>query len=428
VSVRRLGSTAALAIALLALAAGGAAAAQLERLMTSRLARAGGTWGAYVLDTTTGRTLAAVHADVPRIPASVEKLYTTSTALLRLGPAATLATSVLGTGSLDASGTWQGDLYLRGGGDPTFGSTAFVHRAYGAGATVPNLAASLELAGIRAVSGNVYGDESRFDLLRGDPASGFALDRDIGGPLGALDYNRGLAREDGGKPQAHPATFAAQRLVAQLKRDGVRVAGRSGERATPVDARELARAPSPPLATLVALTLLPSDNFFAEMLLKDLGAAFGTVGSTSVGAGVVRGTIARFGIHPRILDGSGLSRLDRTSPRQVVALLNGMRADAALRAALPIAGRSGTLAKRLRRTAAQDRCQAKTGTLSNVSSLAGYCRAGNGHLIAFALLENHVLPARAHVAQDRITVALARLRPGSVPAPPPTQGGGAGTS
>ena len=79
-----------------------------------------------MLDTTTGRTLAAVRADTPRIPASVEKLYTTSTALLRFGPTATLdddACSAAAT--LDDAGTWHGDLYLRGGGDPTFGSASF---------------------------------------------------------------------------------------------------------------------------------------------------------------------------------------------------------------------------------------------------------------------------------------------------------------
>ncbi len=143
-------------------------------------------------------------------------------------------------------------------------------------------------------------------------------------------------------------------------------------------------------------------------------------------------------VRPQIADGSGLSRVDHTSPRQVVTLLNALRANTFLRAALPVAGRSGTLVDRMRRTTAQDRCQAKTGTLSNVSALAGYCRTLNGHLLAFALIENNVYTLTAKAAEDRLVVALARSRPGgtpattpvvsptpTTPAPSPPAGGGA---
>jgi D-alanyl-D-alanine carboxypeptidase/D-alanyl-D-alanine-endopeptidase (penicillin-binding protein 4) len=409
--VRRFGVLAAL---VLAVGAAPAPAAPLDALVAGGLARAGGLSGGYVLDTTTGAVLASVRADTPRIPASVEKLYTTSTALLRFGPDATLQTSVLGDGELDDAGTWNGDLYLRGGGDPTFGSFAFTRRAYGLGATVGDLAARVRAAGILRVTGRVYGDESWLDRLRGGPATGFALDLDVGGPLGGLLFNRGLAREDGSALQAVPAKFAAQQLTAELRRSGVRVPNGPGQSATPTEALEIAAVDSPPIATLARLTLVPSDNLFAEMLLKDVGASFGTGGSTRAGLSVVRRTIARFGIRPRIADGSGLSRANGTSPRQVVALLHALRADPAFRAALPVAGRSGTLAERMRRTSAMDRCQAKTGTLSNVSALAGYCRTPNGHVLAFAFLENYVYTPTAKAAEDRLLIALARYRPSGV--------------
>jgi serine-type D-Ala-D-Ala carboxypeptidase/endopeptidase (penicillin-binding protein 4) len=415
-----------LAALVLAASAAPAAAAPLDRLVANGLTRAGGVSGGYVLDTTTGRTLASVRADTPRIPASVEKLYTTSTALLRFGPSATLQTRVLGVGTLDDAGTWHGDLYLRGGGDPTFGSDSFDRLAYGLGTTVSTLAARVRAAGILRVTGRVRGDESWLDTLRGGPATGYALDLDIGGPLGGLLYNRGLAREDGSALQAQPAKFAAQALTLELRRARVRVGQGASVGIAPAAAEEIASVDSPTMATLVRLTLVPSDNLFAEMLLKDLGASFGGSGSTTAGVTVVRRTLGHFGVRPQIADGSGLSRADRTSPRQVVTLLNALRADTTLRAALPVAGRSGTLAERMRRTSAQDRCQAKTGTLSNVSALAGYCRTPNGHLLAFAFIENRVYTPTAKAAEDRLVVALARTRPGgTVPTtpvvdPPPT--------
>ncbi len=417
-----------LVLTLVVLAATGAApassvAAPLDGLVASGLARAGGVSGGYVLDTTTGQTLAAVRADTPRIPASVEKLYTTSTALLRFGARGTLDTTVLGVGELDDAGVWRGDLYLRGGGDPTFGSASFTRRAYGLGATVSTLALQVAEAGVVRVTGRIYGDESWLDRLRGGPASGFALDYDIGGPLGGLLFNRGLARADGSALQTMPAKFAAQQLTTELRRIGVRVPRGAGERTTPPDAEEIALVSSPPMATLIRLTLQPSDNLLAEMLLKNVGARFGAAGSTTAGGAVVRSTVSRWGIQPRIGDGSGLSRANATSPRQVVALLNGLRDNTTFRAALPVAGRSGTLAARMRRTSAQDRCQAKTGTLSNVSALAGYCRTPNGHVLAFAFLENLVYTYTAKKAEDRLLVHLARYRPAgeALPAPVATR-------
>jgi serine-type D-Ala-D-Ala carboxypeptidase/endopeptidase (penicillin-binding protein 4) len=432
-----------LAVLTLLLAAAPAGAQSLETTVARQLARAGGASGAYVLDTTTGRPLASVRAAIGRNPASVEKLYTTATALLRLGPAATLDTTVLGAGTLDDAGTWQGDLYLHGGGDPTFGAAGFAPGAYGvAGPTVDQLVAQLQAAGIVSVTGGVLGDESLLDRLRGPPATGDALDvTDLGGPLGGLLFDRGLPAKARQPLPARPALVAAQQLAAALRRAHVHVGGHSGEGAAPVGAQPLASVSSPPLATLVRLTLVPSDNFIAELLLKLLGARFAGAGSSAGGAAVVRATIARLGIHPTIADGSGLSRADRTSPRQVVALLAALRGNASLRAALPVAGRTGTLAKRMRHTTAQDACDAKTGTLSNVSALAGYCTAANGHLLAFALIENGVSTFRAKAAEDRLVVALARSRPAGAPPvvtqppvttpttpAPPSSGGGASPS
>lgn len=383
-------------VALLALA--GAAQAISTPTLRAKLARemrhAGPYSGIYVRDLETGRTLYTSKADVARIPASVQKLYTTSAALLRFGPDATLPTTLSGTGALDAGGVWRGDLYLHGGGDPTFDRT-----------DLEALAATVAGNGILRVAGSILGDESRLDALRGSYDTGGAYDRDIGGVLGALTLARGFSKD------SSPAGHAAGQLAKHLRAQGIRVDGKSGVGTTPAGTTELGAVQSPPIRDLIGLTNVPSDNFLAEMLVKDLGAQFGAGGTTTAGVAVVRAQLATFGVHPRIVDGSGLSRADRTTPRQVVRLLeimHGQAVGATFEGSLAVAGRTGTIAKRMRRTPAQDSCRAKTGTLIGVSALAGLCTSASGHQIAFAMLMNRIGTTRAHGVQDRIAAALAR--------------------
>jgi D-alanyl-D-alanine carboxypeptidase/D-alanyl-D-alanine-endopeptidase (penicillin-binding protein 4) len=279
----------------------------------------------------------------------------------------------------------------------------------GQGTTVSKLAALVRAAGIRSVSGNVDGDESWFDSLRGEPASGYALDPDLEGDLSALAFNRGAT---GSQRGAHtPAAYAALQLRGALRAVGVTVHG-GGAATAPPEATLLATASSPPLATLLGLTLPPSDNFFAETLLKDLGARYGGAGTTAAGAAIVRATIARlFGLHPHVLDGSGLSHADSTTPKQVVTLLTALSHSplgTTLRDNMAIAGHTGTLSKRMRHTPASGRCQAKTGTLIGVSNLAGYCQAQNGDILAFAFFCDGIETGEAHTIQDNMAITLAR--------------------
>jgi len=388
-------------------AQGGALGAKLRKA----IAPAGGAAGAYVVDITDGQTLYALRAQRRRAPASVEKLYTTSTAIRQFGADGRLVTAVLGAGALGPDGVYRGDLYLRGGGDPTFGSDSFAGRAYGEGATVQQLARALVAKGIRRVEGRVVGDETYFDTLRGGPDKGYRLDSEVGGELSALAYNRGLANEQGSAFQLRPAAFAAEQMDDALGSAGVPVDGEPTAAASPPGAQELARAESPPMAVLIRLTNRPSDNFFAEMLLKGLGAKFGGEGSTRAGATVVRSTVAPDGISARFVDGSGLSRANQTSPLDVVRLLTAMAKDpnaAAFDGSLAVAGRNGTLSRRMRGTPAAGRCRAKTGTLSNVSALAGYCRARNGHELAFAFIMNGGAIGTYRAAQDQAAATLAR--------------------
>ena len=191
----------------------------------------------------------------------------------------------------------------------------------------------------------------------------------------------------------------------------MKIAGSARAGTTPKDAVSLAAVSSPTLAALLGLMLPPSDNYFAETLIKDLGARYGGAGSTAAGAAAVQATIgADFALHPQVVDGSGLSRADKTSPLQVVSLLRALASTqlgAVLRSDLAVAGRSGTLAHRMRSTAAAGRCQAKTGTLIGASNLAGYCRSASGHTLVFAFFDDGIEIELAHAVQDQMAIALA---------------------
>ena len=404
-----------LTLALLALLPA-AAAAQEPQVIAKRLTRemrlAGAYAGAYVvgLDEPRARVIFRWRARTQRILASNAKLFTTTAALDRFGVEGTLGTEVLGSGQLDAEGIYRGSLYLRGGGDPTFGSRRFGRRSYGGGAAVEDLAELVEGTGIQRVTGRIYGDESAFDSLRGGPESSYGLSPWVG-PLSALSFNRGLFTEGGRGWQANPPAFAAARLDGALERRGIPVRLKPRAGLTPEGATLLAGVESPPMERLIRQTNKQSDNFFAEMLLKSLGHDAGGLGTTRAGAQVVTSYARGLGAPVRLADGSGLSRADRASPRSVVRLLTAMHRSVdydPFVGSLPIAGQDGTLFDRMRRGSARYRCRGKTGTLSNVSALSGYCEGESGNDYAYSILMNGVYPTSARRIQDRMLQAIAK--------------------
>jgi D-alanyl-D-alanine carboxypeptidase/D-alanyl-D-alanine-endopeptidase (penicillin-binding protein 4) len=402
-----------LLVALLAAVPAAGATTGLQPLQSDlarQLALAGPHDGAYVYDITAKQALFSERAAVARPPASVEKLYTATTALATMGPEARLSTNVYGVGQLLPGGLWEGSIYLRGGGDPTFGTSAVISRLYGGvGTSVSTIVEQLvTVAGIHHITGSVIADETFFDARRGEPSSGYRFDPFLEGTLSGVAFNRGAGL---GHRASAPAAYAARALWGALKARGVSIRGSSAVGTTPAGAALLAHVESPTLAQLLGLTLPPSDNFFAETILKDLGARFGGAGSTAAGAAVVKRTIAKiFAMRPRIVDGSGLSRADRTSPYEVVNMLAGIATlpfAGVLKADLAVAGRSGTLERRMRGTTAAGRCRAKTGTLIGASNLAGYCESVGGHLLAFAIFNDGISTEAAHTFQDHMAITIA---------------------
>jgi serine-type D-Ala-D-Ala carboxypeptidase/endopeptidase (penicillin-binding protein 4) len=419
-----------------------AAAAHLVRALARDASASGRFSGVYVLDGTIGAPLFGARSTTPRILASNTKLFTSAAVLARYGPDSTLATTVLGTGSLAADGTYQGDLYLRGAGDPTFGSRAFARSDYGSSASVEALAAQLRAAGVRKVTGAVVGDESLFDSLRGGPHSGFhAVDIYVG-PLSALDFDRGFTSPQGTYFQRNPPLFAAAKLKAALQSAGVHVHGSARTGRAPAGAVELAEVRSPTVGRLLQIMDKTSDNFFAEMLVKGLPvdaepggplrhagdplpprpvpggppaapapAPPAGIGTTEGGASVAMTYARKLGARPRLVDGSGLSSGDRASPHDVATLLARLQTHPGFRtfyAALSIAGRDGTLSHRMLSGPAHNHCHGKTGTLPGVSALSGYCEARDHHRMIFSVLMNGVADlGTAHALQDAVAQAVA---------------------
>jgi D-alanyl-D-alanine carboxypeptidase/D-alanyl-D-alanine-endopeptidase (penicillin-binding protein 4) len=352
---------------------------------------------AVALDLTTGTVLFQQNGNRSLAPASNEKLPLTYAALVRLGTAFRIETDVLGQGEQDGT-QWTGTLVLKGNGDPTLSR-----------ADLRALAGQVKSLGIRSVTGGVNGDESAYDARRivaGWKASFFI---DESPPLSALVVDRARV---GSVVSRAPALAAATAFRDALRQVGIAVAG--PVRTAPADewSQVLASVSSPTLAAMVRFMDRESDNFTAEMLLKQLGLAALDRGTSAAGATVVMQTLAEAGVPMtgvRIVDGSGLSRLDRLTTNALGSLLKVAWADPAVRpallAALPVAGVNGTLQHRLKKPPARGRVLAKTGTTDSASSLSGYV----SDRYAFAVMQNGNPLSYwwARRAQDRFAQVLA---------------------
>jgi D-alanyl-D-alanine carboxypeptidase/D-alanyl-D-alanine-endopeptidase (penicillin-binding protein 4) len=394
--VRR-AAVAALAVALVAPATAAASLqSSLERALRVPHVSLAST-GAVVLDLDSGETVYARNANLSLLPASNEKLAVTYAALTALGPAFTIETDVLGVG-VQAGTTWTGDLVLKGYGDPTLSRAGLMA-----------LARQVRADGINRVTGHILADESWFDTRRTALGWKAAFYINESPPLSALIVDRGRL---GRYTSPDPALSAAQIFRADLIRVGLNVANGTAHGTADDGTTPLASIDSPTLSTIVHTMDRVSDNFYAEMLVKELGAVQGNAGTTAAGVGVITGLLAQAGVPltgVRLVDGSGLSLLDRFTPEALTALLTTMWNDTDVRwellSSLPIAGRTGTLDHRMTTGPAKGVVRAKTGTTDNASALSGFV----GSRYVFSILQNGwpVSWTWARRAQDRFATVLA---------------------
>ena len=428
----------------------------------------GGNWGVHVLSVTRGDTLFSMNPDAPLKPASIMKLMTTAMSLEKHGTEHTFTTEVLADRGT-SGGVVEGNLYLRGGADPTLSL-----RFWQGESPMDALAKQIAGAGIRRVAGDVVADEGAFEVER-IPAgwkSSYLMSA-YAAPVSALSLNENLvwivARPEngtavveldpattalpitstvkvvggsGGRISAHrsatgisvsgtigarsgprryslvvqePPAFAAGALKASLQKAGVTVDGQVRVGSTPKDAARVAELRSLPLASIVSYMNRESINHFAELLYRDAAREDDKPGSSALALQRLRELLGKAGVRTediRVADGSGLSEADTVTARAFVQLLGYAHRSpwgSVFHASMPVAGESETMLRRMRATPAQGNLHAKTGTTNTVSSLAGYVTALNGEVIAFAFIYNGRDRWNARTTMDRMGATLANF-------------------
>lgn len=354
-------------------------------------------------------------ADHPMVPASTLKLFTATAALARLGDDHRFRTVV--TGGVPASGVVAGDLTLVGGGDPLLVTNAY-RQARHLPADQPltsldHLADLVKAAGVTRVTGRIVGDERRYDTLRSVPTwpDRYLREQQIG-PMSALSVDDGFVlqapADPGGPvrrlPSADPALDAARTFTALLRARGITVQGEPAVGTAPAGGPELTAVESAPLSAIVTDMLHHSDNGTAELLTKELGHTTGQPGTTAVGTLVTAGRLAELGVPLKgveFTDGSGLDPGNHVTCDALVAVLDRSGGiDSPVGAGLPVAGESGTLQRRFVGTAAAGRLRAKTGSLNQVTSLAGFVALDGGGTATFAYVSNGPKTAEVYRGQD----------------------------
>jgi D-alanyl-D-alanine carboxypeptidase/D-alanyl-D-alanine-endopeptidase (penicillin-binding protein 4) len=397
-------------------------AATLDHLAASP---ALGRLGLIVTDLESGSVLFSRQAGSGFVPASSAKLLTAVAALGTLGPSARFTTRVVSGG--------PGALILVGGGDPTLAAGRPPGSDYPQPATLLSLAAAaarwLRAHGEHRV--RLGYDTSLFSgpLTAPGWTTGYISTGNVT-PITSLEVDQGRLTaagtpQDADDPQNFrprsftPAADAAAAFARFLHRDGIRVAGQPVPRTRSQGTAVIAAAHSPMVSAIVGWMLRESNNVIAEDLARQVALRTGRPASFRGAAAAVMAVLGRLGagrgVH--MVDGSGLSPLDRVSPQALAAVvrLAAWAGPPALRAAiagLPVAGFSGTLAPGQSvfgsfGPAALGMVRAKTGNLTNVASLAGITDDAGGHLLAFAFMTDHIGKASELTAAAKAIDAMA---------------------
>ena len=362
----------------------------------------------------------AHRADDPQVPASATKILTGVAALTALGGDFRYVTTVAAPAP-PVDGVVAGDLHLIGGGDPLLAQAEYAARYRPAQrfSDLRALAEAVAAAGVVRVEGAVVGDESRYDTERYHPAwPPRFITQDQTGPLSALSVNDGFAEWPASgagpvEPAPDPAAHAAEVFRLLLEERGITVGAGARSGPAPAGAPVVAEHRSPPLREIVGQMLSESDNATAELLLKELGLQVEGAGTFAAGATAAARVLAEAGFDmtgTTVVDGSGLASGNAVDCDLLVDLLEHPPTAEAIAAGLAVAGETGTLAERWLGTPLVGRVRAKTGTLNQVTALAGQATTDGAGEATFALVVNVAEPDRIQLetvaAQQRLAELL----------------------
>jgi len=410
--------------------------ARVSRVVTS--GALGAHVGALVTDLSSGQSLYQQNAMTGFTPASTTKIATAVAALEMLGPQARFSTRVmLGRGAKAGAGH-RARIVLVGGGDPTLAVRRYPAGDYPQPATLSALAAAtakaLRAKGISSVSvsydGSMFGGPmvARGWKKIGEPGNYISTGNFA--PIAGLEVDQGrlTARgtpedsDDAGnyRPRSlTPSRDAADAFVMLLRQDGITVHGKPSGAPTPRSRTPLATVQSPALAAIVQQMLTESNNVIADTLARQVAVATGRPGTFAGAAAAVTAAAAKLNVHGlHLFDGSGLSPLDRISPRALVGLVAvAAKSKARLRpviTGMPVAGFSGTLGPGSFfgpfGKAGLGMVRAKTGNLNHVATMAGIALTAHGQLLAFAFMGNGIsarLGAQPESTLAQLATALA---------------------
>jgi D-alanyl-D-alanine carboxypeptidase/D-alanyl-D-alanine-endopeptidase (penicillin-binding protein 4) len=362
-----------------------------------------------------GREVFDHNPTAPVTGASTQKLLTATGLVQALEPDATFRTEAVAAAAPEG-GVIAGDLFVVGGGPSDLGTPDWLLMGPGTRERVVHdiepLVTAIVAAGITRIDGSVVGDGTRYDDDRyQDSLAPRFLDQDQVGPIGALMVNDGFAAFSAARtnaatvPADDPAADAARVITERLEAAGVAVAGTPRAGAAPEGATPVASMDSPPVSQLVAEMLTTSDNEAAEAAMKEIGVATGGGGSFAAGAAGVTAVLQEAGVPVEglsVVDGSGLAIENQLTCRTLVDVLTLEGSGPVVRAGLPVAGETGTLADRWQGTEVAGRLRAKTGTLRNVTALAGQVGPPQGGALTFAYVAN--VPDPGEVTADGVGI------------------------
>jgi serine-type D-Ala-D-Ala carboxypeptidase/endopeptidase (penicillin-binding protein 4) len=348
------------------------------------------------------KTLYELDPEEPMIPASITKLITSAVAFSKLGSSYGIATKVFTDDSDINDGVINGNLYLKGYGDPDLNS-----------GDIQTLASELTKKGIKEITGNIVADESFFDNNYYTLSGHYNSDT---GPS-YWPYVNALSL-DKNSGSYNPAISAASQLSSALVSYGVNVQGTVISGSTPAGAKEVTQV-SHGIFDVLAYMCKESDNHSAITIFKMLGAKFkSNPGTLEEGQQVVSEFLTELGVERysyEILEGSGLTRYNKVNAELYMKLLKHMYDDRFLfdyfLNSLSISGKDGTLKKRMIGTSAEGNVFAKTGTLNSVSALSGYVINKDSEILMFYIVMNgfggNATDMRA--AQDDVCIVLSEF-------------------